>query len=240
MVFSEAKFLKPDSDNNDQISRTNSSKAQLSISRFFQKQKKSPPSPSSTHQQQKKSAVVPPKNSSAQVSHRHLINPGAMAPDPFTKRSLIEISSSHSNETIERVLKECKEAPQVISYHKYDQPSFNSHHAPQQQLPTYARVKTPVSDSQRSILIESHESKDSYYYLERKQSSEFSEDDSLLMFYKDHNDMFAKYENKEIHDGIVDWQIESVVSFDSQPHADSIPEADNVMNFWLRQYKRAL
>ncbi|KAI7892075.1 uncharacterized protein EV154DRAFT_480683 [Mucor mucedo] len=248
LVFSEANFLKPDI----QASPT-SSKASLrqpSISRFFQK----PVTATNTTAQ--KQAVISNKSSkipSTLASHQTRQRAST------AKKSISVIKSSSSNASIERLLKECQEAPQVIiksngqpSHDSYDE--YNYYCTPPQ-LPTYPRVKTPTYPRVRTptnqhpyeeqpqftpILIESDSETNSYRHPHLKSESVHT-DNSLYMFYKDqlNPEHVSEIARKEWdYEDLGDWQIESVASFNSS--ITNYCDDDNIMNFWQHQFKRTL
>ncbi|KAG2201296.1 hypothetical protein INT47_006799 [Mucor saturninus] len=248
LVFSEADFLKPDI----QASPTSSkpSLRQPSISRFFQK----PVTATNTTAQ--KQAVISNKSSkipSTLASHQRRQRAST------AKKSISVIKSSSSNASIERLLKECQEAPQVI-INSNGQPShdsyveYNYYYTPPQ-LPTYPRVKTPTYPRVRTptnqhpyeeqpqftpILIESDSETNSYRHPHLKSESVHT-DNSLYMFYKDqlNPEHVSEIARKEWdYEDMGDWQIESVASFNSS--ITNYCDDDNIMNFWQHQFKRTL
>lgn len=66
-------------------------------------------------------------------------------------------------------------------------------------------------------------------------------ENSLYMFYKDQlnpEHVSDVVDKKWDYEDIVDWQIESVASFNSS--LTNYCDDDNIINFWQNQYKRAL
>lgn len=293
MVFSETKFLKPDRQPSNERTCTScdpsfhNGSIQPSISKFFEKQQPVNQKPQSPYVENKSSSSTPPKNplSILQLNNMNTTfkNNNKVAEQCDTRnRSVVEVSSSYSNQSIEHVLRECKDAPQVsLNYNRFEhqrEPFDDYYHYDNgerpEQLPTYARVKTPTSNiileqqhygRSRPNLIESSlgDVKSSYLglmkydneYIKNEITTAPSSEATLLVFYKNHlyydNNSNIQEQPEEqqqvrkdvVFDSLVDWQIESIASFDSASNEESINQYcydNNVANFWQYQYKRAL
>ncbi|GAA5795324.1 hypothetical protein HPULCUR_000680 [Helicostylum pulchrum] len=170
--------------------------------------------------QQQKSDTLSPVNSPHRSSHEQ-IN-----------------SQVSSNQTIKRILKECQDAPQLILQRNsldyyYESDERND------QVPTYAPVKTPIKRTVYDPITISESNKPSSHNTDvlsatTKKDSDSPADleDALNLFYKSH-DIIPPHQGTSSFVA-EDWQIESLSSDPKEEYGNDI------LNFWEYQYKRTL
>ncbi|KAI9265360.1 hypothetical protein EDC94DRAFT_658264 [Helicostylum pulchrum] len=175
--------------------------------------------------QQQKSDTLSPVNSPHRSSHKQ-IN-----------------SQVSSNQTIKRILKECQDAPQLILQRNsldyyYESDERND------QVPTYAPVKTPtkrtvhdpitISESNKPSSHEPSSHNTDVLSATTKKDSDSPADleDALNLFYKSH-DIIPPHQGTSSFVA-EDWQIESLSSDPKEEYGNDI------LNFWEYQYKRTL